>query len=59
MDKIFVIKILLLWASEGAYERVDRKALRNILKIYGVGGQQMEGIKALYKEANAYVMVVL
>ena len=59
MDKIFVIKILLLWASEGAYERVDRKAFWNIVKIYGVGGQQMEGIKAFYKEANAYVKVVL
>ena len=59
MDKIFAIKMLLLWASEGAYERVDRKALWNILKIYGVGGQPMEGIKALYKEANAYVKVVL
>ena len=51
--------MLLLWASEGAYERVDRKALCNILKIYGVIGQPMEGIKALYKEANAYVKVVL
>ena len=49
MDKIFVIKMLLLWASEGAYERVDRKALCHILKIYGVGGQQMEGIKDCIK----------
>ncbi len=27
---------------EKAYDRVDKKALWNILKIYGVGGQLME-----------------
>ncbi len=29
----------------------------NVLKIYGVGGQLMEGIKAFYREANACVKV--
>ncbi len=34
---------------EKACDRVDREALWNILKIYGVGGQLMEGIKACVK----------
>ncbi len=42
---------------EKAYDRVNRKAPWNILKIYGVGGQRMEGVKAFYREANAYVKV--
>ncbi len=33
---------------EKAYKRVDREALWNILKMYGVGGQVMEGIIAFY-----------
>ncbi len=40
-----------------AYDRVDREALWNVLKICGVGGQLMEGIKAFYREANACVKV--
>ncbi len=40
---------------EKAYGRVDRKALWDVLKIYGVGGQLMKGIKAFYREANASV----
>ncbi len=42
---------------EKAYDRVDRNALLNVLKIYGVGGQLMEGIKAFYREANTCVKV--
>ncbi len=44
---------------ETAYDRVDRKALWNVLKIrvYGVGGQLMEGIKAFYRGANACVKI--
>ena len=42
---------------EKAYDRVDREALWNVLKIYGVGGQLMEGIKAFYREASACVKV--
>ncbi len=38
-------------------DRVDREAIWNVLKIYGVGGQLMEGIKAFYREANACVKV--
>ncbi len=51
VDQIFVIKMLMeeylgndrkLYAAfmdlEEAYDRVDRKSLWNVLKIYGVGG---------------------
>ncbi len=33
---------------EKSYDRVYREALWNVLKIYGVGGQLMEGIKAFF-----------
>ena len=38
---------------EKAYDRVDW----NALKIYGVEGQLLDGIKAFYKEASACVRV--
>ncbi len=31
-------------ALEKTYDRVDREALWYVLKVYGVGGQLMEGI---------------
>ncbi len=40
-----------------AYDRVDRKAVWSVLKIYGVGGQLLKGIQAFYREANACVRV--
>ncbi len=39
------------------YDRVDRKALWNMLKIYGVGGQLLKGIQAFYRKVNASVRV--
>ena len=42
---------------EKAYDRVDWNALWDVLKIYGVGGQLLDGIKAFYKEASACVRV--
>ncbi len=39
---------------EKAYVRVDRKALWNVLKIYGVG---VEGIKVFYREMNTCIKV--
>ncbi len=70
VDEIFVIKMLMkeylgkdrkLYAAfmdlEKAYDRVDGKELWNVLKIYGVGGLLMEGIKTFYREANACVKV--
>ncbi len=68
VDQIFAMKMLVeeylgknkkLYAAfmdlEKAYDRVDREALWNVLKIYGVGGQLLKGIQAFYREANAWV----
>ncbi len=40
---------------EKAYDRVDREALWNVLRIYGVGRLLLKGIQAFYREANACV----
>ncbi len=66
VNQIFAVEMLLeeylgkarkLYAAfmdlEKAYDRVDRKVLWNVLKIYGVGGQLIEEIKVFYREANA------
>ncbi len=34
---------------EKAYDGVDRKALWNVLRIYGVSGQLLKGIQAFYR----------
>ncbi len=70
VDQIFALKRLVegylgkdkkLFAAfmdlEKAYDRVDREALWNVLRIYGVGGQLLKGIQAFYREANACVRV--
>uniref|UniRef100_A0A0P4VRX7 Uncharacterized protein n=1 Tax=Scylla olivacea TaxID=85551 RepID=A0A0P4VRX7_SCYOL len=38
-----------------AYDMVDREALWDVLKIYCIGGEVLEGIKASYKDASACV----
>ncbi len=35
---------------EKAYDRVDREALWNVLRIYGVGGQLLKAIKAFIED---------
>ncbi len=42
---------------EKAYDRVDRKALWSVLRIYGVGRQLLKGIQAFYRAADACVKV--
>ncbi len=42
---------------EKTYHRVDRKGLYDILRVYGVGGQLLEGIRSFYKNASASVQV--
>ncbi len=37
--------------------RVDRKGLWDILRVYGVGGQLLEGIRLFYENASASVRV--
>ncbi len=70
VDQLFAMKRLMegylgkdkkLYAAfmdlEKAYNRVDKEALWNVLRIYGVGGQLLKGIQAFYREANACVRV--
>ncbi len=70
VNQIFATKMLVhenLWKEkklhaafmnrEKAHDRVDKAALWNTLRIYGVGGELMEEIKTFYWEANAYVKV--
>ena len=70
VDQIFTVKMLAekylvkgrkLYAAfmdlEKAYDRVDWNALWDVLKIYGVGGQLLRGIKAFYQGANACVKI--
>ncbi len=42
---------------EKAYDRDNRKGLWDILRVYGVGRQLLEGIKSFYENANASVWV--
>ncbi len=67
VDQIFAMKRLMeeylgkarkLYAAfidlEKAYNRVDREALWSVLKVYGVGGQLLKGIQALYRERQMH-----
>lgn len=40
-----------------AYDWVDRKGLYNVLRIYGVGVQLLEGLRFFYKNISASVNV--
>ncbi len=42
---------------EKAYDRVKRKGLWDVLRIYGVGGRLLEGIQSFYKDVSASVHV--
>ncbi len=65
MDHIFAVKILVEKYLEDrkllaafmelgkANDRVDRKDLWGTLRVYGVGGQLLEGIRSFYKNAGA------
>ncbi len=70
VDQIFAVKMLVekyldrerkLFAAfmdlEKVCDRVDRKGLWDILRVYGVGGQLLEGIRSFYESANASVRV--
>ncbi len=70
VDQSFAVKILVekylekdrkLFAAfmdlEKAYGDVDRKGLWDTLRVYGVGGQLLEGIMFFYKNASASVRV--
>ncbi len=70
VDQIFAMKMIVeeylrkgesVYAAfmdlEKAYDITDRKALWDVLKIYGVRGRLLERIKAFYEEASACVKV--
>ncbi len=70
VDQNFAVKILVekylekdrkLFAAfmnlEKPYDRVDRKVLWDTLRVYGVGGQLLEGIRSFYGNASASVRV--
>ncbi len=42
---------------EKAYDRIEWTAMWDVLKVYGVGGSLMNGVKAFYKDAKAHVKV--
>ncbi len=52
VDQIFSFMDL-----EKAYDRVDWLALWDVLKIYSVGGKQLNAIKSFYGEASACVKI--
>ena len=44
---------------EKAYDRVDRDAMWNVLRLYGIGGRLLQGVKSLYVGSKACVRVGL
>ena len=42
---------------EKAYDRVNREALRQVLRMYDVGGKLLNGIKNMYVNSLACVRV--
>ena len=42
---------------EKAYDRVDRDAMWNVLRLYGIGGRLLQGVKSLYADSKACVRV--
>ena len=61
MAEKYLMKDRKLYAAfmdlEKAYDKVDWDALWEVLKIYGVGGQLLQGIKAFYQNASACVRI--
>ena len=42
---------------EKAYDRVDRDAMWDVLRLYGIGGRLLRGVKSLYMGSKACVRV--
>ena len=40
-----------------AYDRVNREALMQVLRIYDVGGKLLSGIKSMYVDSSASVKI--
>ena len=69
-DQIFTVRQLcdkllakgkdVYWAFmdlEKAYDRIDRKALWQVCRIYGVGGRLLRGVQSFYEDSRACVRV--
>ncbi len=46
-----------LISLEEAYGTIDRKALWDVLRVYGMGGKLLNGVQAFYKEAKVCIRV--
>jgi len=70
MDQVFVVRQVcekyigngkkVFWAFmdlEKAYDRVDRKAVWEVLRMYGVGGNLLKAVKSFYDGSKACVRV--
>ena len=70
MDQIFTVRQIcekatakgkdVFWAFmdlEKAYDRVDRDAMWQVMRMYGVGGRLLKGVQSLYDESRACVRV--
>ena len=70
VDQVFAVRQIcekymakgkdVFWAFmdlEKAYDRVDRTGMWDILKVYGVGGRLLEGVKSFYENSRACVRV--
>ena len=44
---------------EKAYDTIDRHGMRQMLRVYGVGGKLMEAVHSFYVESRACVRVAL
>lgn len=42
---------------EKAYDRVDREAMWNVMRLYGVGGRLFQAMKSFYKGSKACVRI--
>ena len=42
---------------EKAYDKVDRDAMWNVLRLYGIGGILLQGVKSLYVGSKSCVRV--
>ena len=42
---------------EKAYDRVDRDAMWNVLRLYGIDGRLLRGVRSLYVGSKACVRV--
>ena len=70
MDQVFVVRQVcekyianaknVFWAFmdlEKAYDRIDRKAVWEVLRLYGVGGKLLNAVKSFYEDSKACVRV--